>query len=190
MASCSLQEVEILEKSKEFFDIVASLDINNPEDQKLLREIEEKLNKKNNTENTQSGGKCDNIQNTLKATAVLAAVAVSLGACYYNYKNSVLSYISPENLEKLKELCTEFKKYYKDYDDNNKYSDPISYYLSYIELPIKGYTSLSSAICKILFNDAKLEEITEVLKEQRRVKKGRKSKKGKKKGKKRGNKKF
>jgi hypothetical protein len=190
MASCSLEDIQILKKSTELFEIVASLDINNPEDQKLLKEIEEKLKQKNNTVNAQHGGKCDSIQNTLKATAVLAALAVSVGAsCYYNFR-SVLSYIGPDNIAKLTELYSEYKEYYKLYDDSNKYGDPISYYLAYVELPIRGYSSMSSAICKILFNDRKLEEITEILKEQRRVKKGRtgKGRSGKKGRKNKGNK--
>lgn len=183
MASCSLGDIDILKKSTEFFNIVASLDANNPEDQQLLKEIEERLNQKNNTVNAQHGGKCDSIQNTLKATAVLAAIAVSVSACYFN-RDSILSYISPENIAKITELYTEAKKYHKLYDESNKYSDPISYYLGYVELPIRGYNTLSGAICKILFNDRKLEELTEVLQEQRRVKKrsgkGRSGKKGRK----------
>lgn len=188
MALCSLQDIQILKISTELFEIVASLDVNNPEDQQLLKEIEEKLKQKNNAENTQSGGKCDSIQNTLKATAVLAALAVSVGTtCYYNFR-SVLSYIGQDNIAKLTELYNEYKEYYKFYDESNKYSDPLSYYLAYVELPIKGYSSMSSAICKILFNDRILEEIIEGLKEKRRVKKrsgkrsgkGRSGKKGKK----------
>ena len=183
MASCSLRDIDILKKSTELFEIVASLDVNNPEDQQLLKEIEENLKQKNNTVNAQHGGKCDSIQNTLKATAVLAAIAVSLGACYFN-RNSILSYISPDNIARITELYTEAKKYHKLYDDSNKYSDPISYYLAYVELPITGYTTLSGAICEILFNDRRVEELTEILKEKRRVKKrsgkGRSGKKVKK----------
>ena len=183
MASCSLRDIDILKKSTELFEIVASLDVNNPEDQQLLKEIEENLKQKNNTVNAQHGGKCDSIQNTLKATAVLAAIAVSVSACYFN-RNSILSYISPDNIARITELYTEAKKYHKLYDDSNKYSDPISYYLAYVELPITGYTTLSGAICKILFNDRRVEELTEALQEKRRVKKrsgkGRSGKKVKK----------
>jgi hypothetical protein len=190
MASCSIEDIQILKKSTELFEIIASLDVNNPEDQQLLKEIEEKLKQNNSSENIQSGGKCDSIQNTLKATAVLSALAVSVGAtCYYNFR-SVLSYIGQENIAKLTELYTEYKEYYKLYDDSNKYGDPISYYLAYVELPIRGYSSMTSAICKILFNDKKLEEIIDVLKEERRVKKGRtgKGRSGKKGRKNKGNK--
>lgn len=183
MALCSLRDMDILKKSTELFEIVASLDVNNPEDQQLLKEIEENLKQKNNTVNSQHGGKCDSIQNTLKATAVIAAIAVSATTCYIN-RTSILSYISPENIARITELYTEGKKYYTHYDESTKYSDPISYYLSYVEMPVSGFTTLSGAICKILFNDRRVEELTEALQERRRAKKrsgkGRSGKKGKK----------